>query len=429
MDGSIAPPSPARAWRHFIGRKLAALSSVVLLSVLAFAGYYERAYARLDRDLDRDLADARAYRWERPVLRGAMGDGNATDAIYAALADWRAIGAVARRDLAEKVYFGQPLTAAQSALLRERGPVLRALRDSTQQRWAHTELALERGQAMRVPDYPLLIEMGLTLLAAAQTSPPEDCLQQAADVIRVGQDIVPSAPLEATSAATHLVAFAGRVMPRCALKADLMALRRAGHELRVLATHPAPVGSCIEIEELNAASEARGRAALANKGEPWHVVSAIWQRPQLLAAWSIYDKPVRFRQLSPDHYPDAMEEWKREQDYRLHSGPSETAAAAGQALAYLQEDMRGQAIVRMLAIGLSALAERAYRGNLPAEPSALRDAGLIDPYRGQPFHFRISSNGAEFAVWSTGPDFRDDDGSDEWTEAGPRDVALHFPLR
>jgi hypothetical protein len=401
----------------------------VLLSVFAFAAYYERAYARLDRDLDRDLAEARAYRWERPVLRGAMADGNATDSIYAALSDWRPLGAAARRDLAEKVYFGQPLTAAPTALLRERGPVLRALRDSTRQRWAHTELAPERGRAMRVPDYPLLVEVGLALLAAAQTSAPEACLQQAADVIRVGQDIVPSAPLEATSAATHLDAFAGRIIPRCALKADLMALRRASHELRVLATHPPPIGSCIELEELSAASDARMHAALTNKGEPWHVASAVWRRPQLLAAWSVYEKPERFRRLSADHYPDALEEWKREQDYRLRSASSETAAAAGQTLAYLQEDMRGQAIVRMLAVGTSALAERAYRGNLPTDPSALHDAGLVDPYRGQPFYFHISGNGAEFTVWSTGPDFRDDDGSDEWTENGPRDVALHFPLR
>jgi hypothetical protein len=155
----------------------------------------------------------------------------------------------------------------------------------------------------------------------------------------------------------------------------------------------------------------------------------VWRRPQLLAAWSVYEKPERFRRLSADHYPDALEEWKREQDYRLRSASSETEAAAGQTLAYLQEDMRGQAIVRMLAVGTSALAERAYRGNLPTDPSALHDAGLVDPYRGQPFYFHISGNGAEFTVWSTGPDFRDDDGSDEWTENGPRDVALHFPLR
>lgn len=392
-------------------------------------GYYERAYARLSHGLDRDLSAAHEFRWERPVLRGAMGDGNATDQIYAALNDWKPLGPALRRNLAERVYFGEALEPAEQKAVRDRSPQLRALRDSTQQRWAHTDLAIERGTAMRVPDYPSLIEAALGLLAEAQTAGSDMCLQEAVDVIRIGQDIVPSAPLEAPDVGARLNAFAAKVLARCARGAELTSLRRTSHELRVLATHPAPVGSCIELEELSAAVDLRKRAALTNKTTPWHVAKTLLERPQLMAAWSLYDNPARFRQLTPDHYPDAMEEWKREEDYRTRASASDVAAAAGQVLTRIQADMRAQAIVRMLAVGFSALAERAYRGSMPTSPAALKESALADPYRAQPFRYSVASNGVELAIWSVGADFRDDNGVDEWTEAGPRDIAVHFPLK
>jgi hypothetical protein len=399
-----------------------------LLGAFVFVAYYEDAYDHLAHRLDADLSAARKFRWERPVLRGNIGAGNAADEIYAALADWQPLGKKLQETLAEKAYFSLQLTAGESSALAQRTNTLRALRAAVQQSWSRSDLAIERGAQMHVPNYPSLVEAALLLLLEAQQGSPEDCLQECADVIRVGQDIVTSAPLEAASAATHLSALAGRVMARCAQNADLASLRRAGHELRILATRPAPTGSCIELEELAAATELRKRAALANKSTPWQVAKTLLARPQLLAAWAVYDNPARFRQITPDRYPDAMEDWKREQDYRLRSGNQEMAVAAGQVLTRLQDDMRGQAIVRMLDIGLTILAERAYRGTLPSQPSSLRDPALADPFRGQPFHYRISFNGAEFTLWSVGADFHDDGGSDDWNEAAPRDVTLHFAL-
>jgi hypothetical protein len=82
----------------------------------------------------------------------------------------------------------------------------------------------------------------------------------------------------------------------------------------------------------------------------------------------------------------------------------------------------------MLALGLSTLAERAYRGSAPAQPSALRDPQLSDPFRGQPFDYSIASNGAELTFWSVGEDFRDDNASDNWSGPAPKDITLHFPL-
>jgi hypothetical protein len=123
-----------------------------------------------------------------------------------------------------------------------------------------------------------------------------------------------------------------------------------------------------------------------------------------------------------------MEEWKREQDFRLQSTSAEVRASAEHVLARIQDDMRGQALLRMLSIGVSTLAERAYRGTLPAQPTGLRDPAFTDPFRGQPFNYHVATNGAELTLWSVGEDFRDDMGSDEWSDAAPRDVTLHFPL-
>ena len=424
-------PCPAlrggTGWRSAIGRQFAAVLSLALSGLIGFVGYHERAYQRLSRALEADAAALRQLRWERPVLRGPGGDGNAADEIFAALADWRPLPAATRDALAESVYYGKPLAAAETQTLAERGLTLRKLRAAVQLRWSRTDLVLERGLELRVPAYTNLLEAGLGLLAQAEQGEREECLEIAADTIRLGQDLVPAAPLEAASASSHLSALAARVIPRCARDADLAGLRRASRELRVLAAHAPPIGSAIEFEELARAMQLWRRSALSGRQTPWHVAGALLERPQLLAAWRLHETPTRFRQISADHYPEAMEEWKRELDIRNQASP-ELARAAEQVLARICDDMRGQAVVRMLAVGLATLAERAYRGSLPAVPTGLREPELADPFRGKPFNYHVAINASEFTLWSVGEDFRDEGGSEEWSGAAPRDIALHFPL-
>ena len=411
-----------------IARKIPVFVAFALLALGSALAYFEQAYRGLAHALERDVTSARTFRWERPVLRGAMGDGNSADEIYAAVHEWQPLGRTLKRSLAAKVYYGLPLEAAQQNALKARGVALRQLRGAAQQRWSHTELAVERGSQMRVPDYPKLTEAALGLLAEAQTSTPDACLQEATDVLRIGQDIVPSAPLEAASVNAHLTAFAARVIARCALRADLPALRRTTHELRVLATHPAPTGTSIELHELAAAADLQRRAALTEQPSPVQVAQTLAARPQLLASWNGLSNAARFRHISPERYPEALEDWKREQDFRVRAHP-ELAKNGTQVSARLEDDMRAQALVRMLCVTLSALSERAYRGNMPLAPSALRETALSDPFRGQPLRYLVSSNGAELTIWSVGADYRDDNGSDDWTESGPRDVTLHVALR
>jgi hypothetical protein len=356
-----------------------------------------------------------------------MRDGNAANELWNALQDFAPLGPSLRLSLAEKVFYGQPLETDQLQAIGQRAIPLRALRDSVQQGWSRSELALERGTHMLVPDYPKLMEAALALLAQAQTSEPAVCLQLTADVLRISQDIVPLAPLEAASVEAHMAAFSARVMTRCARHADLQALRRASHELRVLATHPAPIGTAIELETLAAAGDLQRRAALTDKS-PLNVISTLLERPQLLLAFQSHLHPERYRQVVPEHYPEAVEIWKQEHDLQAQTGP-EAEALEAHIVSRLNDDRRAQATVRILCVALTALAERAYRGNIPLEPAALQEAGLVDPYQGQRLRYRIAQNGAELTLWAVGPDMRDDGGSDEWTDAGPRDVTVHVALR
>jgi hypothetical protein len=281
---------------------------------------------------------------------------------------------------------------------------------------------------MRIPNYPQIVDAGLCLLADARKAPAADCLHAAADVIRLGQDLVPGAPLAAASASAHLTSLAAKLVPRCAADADLATLRRAVREFNLLATHPPPTGAAIEVQDLASSTKLRKQLSLANKASPALVWTTLLERPQLLPAWALLDRPARFRKLSPENYPDATLEWRHEQDFRAKSDLPLSAARSPDVLDRMHDDMRGQAVLRMLTIGLATLADKAYRGKLPSRPTTLEDAALADPYRGAEFNYRIADDGSELTLWSIGEDYKDDGGSSEWTENAPIDVVVHFPL-
>ena len=196
------------------------------------------------------MATLRRLHWERPPLRGVAGDGNAAAEAQAALLRFSPLSPQMRESLAERLYYGQPASEQERAAISQRKSALRALRAATEQGWAFTELAVERGDQMRVPDYRALIDASLCVLVDAKNAGPSECLKAATDVIRLGQDLVPGAPLEAASASMRLTGLAARVVPRCALDADLATLRRSVHELNLLATHAPPTGAGIELQDL-----------------------------------------------------------------------------------------------------------------------------------------------------------------------------------
>jgi hypothetical protein len=411
-----------------IGRSVALVVAVLLLGAAGYVAYYEVAYRERARGFEDDVATLRRLHWERPPLRGVAGSGNAAAEAYAALARFAPLPARLRESLAERLYYGQVANEPERAAIAQRQPALRALRNATEQGWAFTELAVERGASMRAPDYRRVIDAGLCLLADAKSAPPAECLRTAADVIRLGQDLVPGAPLEAASASTRLTSLAARIVPRCALEADLATLRRSVHEFNLLATHAPPTGAGIELQDLVTSQALRDSAALSNKDSPSLVAHTILTRPALLGTWAQLDHPARSRKLTPDHYPDSTLEWRREQEYRAKSPSPLVAANTRDVLDRLHDDMRGQAILRMLAIGVATLADKAYRGKLPARPSNLDEVELADPYRGGAFNWRIADNGSELTLWSIGEDYKDDGGSNEWSEVAPVDIVVRFAL-
>jgi hypothetical protein len=411
-----------------LNRILSLLLTFALLGVAAVIAQHERTYRQLAAGLDRDLAAQRHAVWERSALRGKAEEGNAALEAFAAVAGFPPLDAALRAGLAERVYYGQLPNADEVAAIGARQAALRALRASTQKAWAFTELAIELGPNMRVPNYARVVDAGLCLLADARRAPPAECLRMATDVIRLGQDLVPGAPLEAASAAARLTSLAARVIPRCALEADLPALRRSVHELYQLATHPAPTGGGIELQQLVAAMTLRDAAALTNKSGPREVLDTLLERPALLRSWKQIADATRFRRLSPTQYPDAVEEWKREQDFRSNTGLPLVLGATGDVLDRLHEDMRGQALVRMLAVGVATLAERAYRGKLPDQPATLHDPALIDPFRGGPLGFRLNVAASELTLWAVGEDHHDDGGASDYRDAAPIDVVTRFAL-
>jgi hypothetical protein len=411
-----------------MARQVAIALTLALLGLGGFVGFFEWRYQRLSRALDADVGTLRRLHWERPVLRGTPGDGNAALEMFGALADFRGVPSELRGALADSVYYGRTADTATLALLREHAETLDRLRAATQLRFAHSELVPERGKDMRVPEYEKVVDAALLLLARAHGSAADECLRIAADVIRLGQDLVPGAALEAASVSMRLTSLAAPVLVRCATKADPPTLRRTAHELNSLATHAPPTGAALELQDIVTAAKLRARATLTNKPGTLAVIEAIQERPAVIEAWARYTDPTRLRQLVPARYPDALDEWKSEQDARARARLPFVSSDAQGVVDFLYDDMRGQALLRALTVGVATLADRAYRGKLPSEATTAREAALCDPFTGKPLGYRVAADGSELVVWSVGEDMHDGRGSEEWHDAAPMDVTVRFPI-
>jgi len=408
--------------------KVATVVLLLALGVAGFAGYSEFRFRQLSDALDAEIATYKRQRWDRPALRGAAGEGNATSEALATLDDFTGLTSEQRDAFATHVYYGSPLAAPELALLEQHRQRIAKLRAATLHAWAMTEMTLERGDAAALPSYPLVMDAVLLALADGARVSADECLLACADVIRLGQDLVPGAAIEAASVSMRITSVASPVLVRCAAQASADALFRAARELHVLATHPPPTGSTIEVADLMAKIRLRGLAELLPDDSGDSPFTRLRRRPGLLDAWAYFDNPARWRELSADRYPRALETWLKEHEWRARSGMPLVASATADIDGWLLDDMRGQALVRAAAVGLATLAERVRRKRMPREPINLDDPALHDPFNGQQLKWRSSADAAELTLWSIGEDRRDDKGSSEWTPQAPRDVVLHFKL-
>jgi hypothetical protein len=408
--------------------KLIALSSLIVLAAGAFIGYSEMQYQRMGEALSADIATYHRQRWDRPVLRGATQEGNAAVAVLTRLAKLRDLGVETRDHLAAQLYYGQPLDPGQQSLIAEHGELIDALQAATYMSWSMTELPVEQGSAVQVPVYGRAMDAALLMLGKAALSEPAQCLQICSDVMRMGQDLVPGAPLEAASVSMRITSVTSPVLEHCAERADLEALARASRELANLASHAPAAGGGIELADLLARVELHKLAELSPPNGSESIVTRLRRRPALFEAFERFGNPTRWRNVGADRYPDAREGWLQEHTSRSRSDLPLVASATLDVDGWLYDDMRGQALLRTMAVGTSTLAERMRRRKLPHEPIGLDEPGLRDPYNGQPLKWRIAQDGSELSVWSVGEDRRDDKGASEWGAQAPLDVVVHFRL-
>jgi hypothetical protein len=373
-------PTPCAAPKHgapAIVSKLAALTALLAVAVAGYAAYSERQFGELSESLDAQIATYKRQRWERPVLRGQTIEGNAATAAREALADFKGLSERERDALATQLFYGLPLSPAQVELVGQHAVLVGKLRAATQRGEAMTALPLGSSAAAQLPSYPLVIDAVLLALGTAAAGGPDDCLLIAADVLRLGQDLVPGATLEASSVAMRIASNTAPVIAHCAEHAGSDAILRAARELHELATHPPPTFGGIELADLAAEVQLRAMTALPSP-EGDSPLKRLRRRPALFEAWQRLSKPTRWRELT---------------------------------------------------VGMATLAERVRRQRLPREPVGLGDEALRDPYNGQPLKWRVPQDGTELTLWSVGEDRRDDRGSNEWTSQAPLDVVVHFRLR
>jgi hypothetical protein len=379
-------------------------------------------------NLEAQIATYKRQRWERPVLRGEPMEGNAALATQEALAGFGGLPEREREPLAGQLYYGLPLTAAQIALIDHNTALIAKLRAATQLGWAMNQLPLEQGERARVPAYRLVIDAVLLMLGDASRAAPDECLATATDAIRLGQDLVPGASLEAASVSMRITSLASPVLAHCAETAGPDAVLRGARELHELATHAPPSFGGIEVADIVAQVRLRALASVPDPDGQSPLIR-LRRRPALFEAWSHFDTPTRWRELKPEHYPQSLDAWQREHEWRSRSELALVADVTTHVNGWLYDDMRGQALLRSLTVGMATVAERIRRQRTPREPISLSEAALCDPYNGQALKWRLPQDGTELTLWSVGEDRRDDKGSSEWTVQAPIDIVVHFRLR
>ena len=398
------------------------------MGIATLVGRSELKHRELSEAVSTHVSTYQRQRWARPVLRGAAVDGNAAAEAQKALNGFKRLSEPEREGLASVVHYGRALTPEQSALLDAQAYRINSLRGAASRAWAVTTLDPEEPLNPPPPDYGRFIDAMLVVLADASRLPADACLPAACDAVRLGQDVVPGAPLEAASISMRVTSLAAPVIARCTRGASYAALLSAARELHLMASNPPPTFGGIELADLAMLVRLRELSTVWPPQSGESPVKRLHQRPILLEAFKHFDKPARWRAISPTNYPQALTSWLEEQEWRDRSDLPLVREASSEVTGFLFDDMRGQAELRVLTVGLATLAERANRERLPREPINLKDQALVDPFNGRPLLWRVATDGGELTIWSVGEDRRDDKGVSEWTPQAPVDVAVHFSL-
>lgn len=392
---------------------------------LGYLGFGQYRLQQSAQALDEAAADFEARRVERPVLRGSPVDDNAAAQVLAAVAGLPALTERRRGVLADALFYGTELPddAVSEA---ERGP-LTALRMASQSSWTMTQLDVSKGLSVHVPDYPKVIDAALLMLAEGRAGGPAACMVTAADVVRMGQDLVPGGPLEASSVSARLTAIAMPVLARCSTEADEDALMEALRSLRALHEHAPSIVPALQLRRLLLASEVVKRNA-ERSGQAFAWLSGSAERTQEREAVDRLIEPNP-RLLDAGPYPELVDAVRLEQQRQQQLGIASDPALADEILGFVYDDMRGAALLRAGVIGLSTVVWYVRHDHLPREPVGVHDPELLDPFTGRALYYRFNEVEHTLVLWSTGEDRRDGGGNTAWSSDAPRDVVLRFPIK
>lgn len=408
--------------------KLVLVTLLIVLGIGTLVGRSELKHRELSDAVSAHIAAYEGQRWARPVLRGSPSDGNAAAEAQKALNGFKRMSAEAREQLATAVHYGKALGPDELAWVDAQAYRIASLHAAASRSWAVTALDPQEPESPPPPDYVRFVDAMLYVLADAGRLPPDACLPAACDAVRLGQDLVPGAPLEAASVSMRITSLAAPVIARCARGASYAALVNAARELHLMASNPPPTFGGIELADTQALVRIRDLSSVWPPPPGENPIKRLQRRPVLIEAFKHFDKPARWRAVSPTKYPQALQTWIEEQEWRDRSELPLVREASGDVTGFLSDDMRGQALIRVLTVGLATLAERVNRERLPREPINLKDPALADPFNGRPLLWRVASDGGELSIWSVGEDLRDDKGSSEWAKQAPLDVTIHFSL-
>ena len=406
-----APPRHALRWA------LLGLLVIVLLCPLGvWAGVVvprEAAAERLERQRLDALADFRAQRWERPVLRGTARRQNAAEAEARALARVSEPPGEVFDGFRDSLVRGEPSPALLAAA-HENEEALEALREASLGAWAWAEYDPETVD----PDFLSEMQALRLLMALASERPPAACLRTLTDTLRIGQDRTAGQPLIPLMILYVVVSDAAWPILRCLLDADRATRLEAARELRTLAANPAPTGHVIEAETLFIATgfsaTIRDIPAFPTSAE---TLRAWTQAGEMVDAWELRMRPAAEDRRVGERYPEdiaEMERWAadlaRQNDTLSIAVPSYER--------YLRRDATTRGVIRMLWAAARLLAEAEA---LPGEaPAWLSEPEHVEPLTGEAFAFEATDEAV--TLTTLGPN-----GVREGEEEETDDLVLELP--
>jgi hypothetical protein len=396
-----------------IGLALAVGAAGVAVYVGAKLEALDRRFDQLSARLDRWRPRV-ARRWARPVLRGEPLPGNSMRAMEASIA---ALGRSGwRRELEDLRLHDdevdrQLLTGALDERLVTLNRLHRAeldgVRASTQHEWAWAaDTASGLGAGTSTND----VIRGL-LVTAASAARPGECLEIAADSIRVVQDA--SSSELPSSEERDLASVAAHVALRCAVRASPGELAGAEREFRQLGRDAPPVGPRIELFLYQNASMIReGLRSIRRFPHNSSDLELLRRRAEFLAEMEVsIDHGLRWGAAAGASYAELVA-LATELEAQAHDRLADPWPFS-EYTRWVTMATSATAVVRALALALVAL-----RDGDAGLAAALADPELRDPFTGQPLRSRHDPA----AIYSVGPNLRDDGGRRD-------DLSLELPPR